>query len=184
MVPLLLRGIHCLLLVVPAGTALCSDAPAAPTAAAPDGIWQQAAVLPMPAGRANYDEVAARLPLTQAPVASVVLARLNIALHQARQRTHQQLCAGQWTPSGALHLEYGPQIEQHSTATTPHRYWAYRSLRQPGPFACRGVNRDRFFQEMSRHLPGWITIRPAGQDVAYRQGQGVLPVTQSRIAAK
>lgn len=184
MVPLVLRGICCLLLVMPASAAQCSDAPVAPAGAPPGKTSQLAGMLLTPGRHEDYDEVTARLPLAQAPVASVVLARINVALHQARQRAGQQLCAGQWTPSGALYLEQGPQLEEHSPATTRGPYWSYRSLRQPSTAPCQGISRDRFFQEMSRHLPDWITVRPAGREIAYRQGQGILPSGQSRIAAK
>lgn len=184
MVALVLRGICCLLLVLPVSVALCSEAPVAPPGEAPGRASQQAALLLTPGRHEDYDEVTARLPLAQAPVASVALARINVALHQARQRAGQQLCADQWTPSGALYLEWGPQLEEHSPATTRAPYWSYRSLRQPSTAACQGISRDRFFQEMSRHLPDWITVRPAGREIAYRQGQGILPSGQSRIAAK
>lgn len=184
MAPLLLRGIHCILLVLPAGSAVCADTAPPATAATATALEQPVADSNRWPSQQDYDEVIAMVPREQAPLASVVLAEVNIALHDARRRTQQALCAGQWTPNGTLLLQYGPQLEVPEPATPQARSWIYQAIRQPNNIACDQVTRAGFFLEMSRHLPDWITIRPAGQPIAYRQGQGILPPQQARIAAR
>jgi hypothetical protein len=184
MAPLLLRGIHCILLVLPAGSAVCADTAPPPTAAAASTLEQPVAGGNRWPGQQDYDEVIAVVPQEQAALASVVLAEVNIALHDARRRTQQALCAGQWAPNGTLLLQYGPQLEAPDPAAANARAWIYRAIRQPNDIACDQVTRVGFFLEMSRHLPDWITIRPAGQPIAYRQGQGILPPQQARMAAR
>jgi len=184
MAPLLLRSIRCILLVLPVGSAVCadSDTPATPIAVTTGP--QAVADNKPPPGRQHYDEVIAVIPREQAALASVVLAEVSIALHGARQRTQHVLCAGQWTPNGPLVLQYGPQLEAQSSAASHPRSWIYRAFREPSTLSCNQVTRARFFVEMSRQLPDWITIRPAGQPIAYRQGQSVLPPPQTRMAAR
>lgn len=184
MARLLLRGIHCILLALPAGTGLCSDSAALPAAAMTD-IPEQTVVDPdTSSNQQDYDEVTALIPMEQAALASVALAQVNIALYNARLRAQQALCATAWTPNGALLLEYGPQLAEQAPAISHTRSWIYRSLRQPNNIACNQITRSGFFLEMSRHLPGWISIRPAGQQTAYRQGQGVLSPRHSQLAAR
>ena len=183
MPPLLLRGIHCILLVLPAGSAVCADTAPPATAATATTLEQPVTDSDSWPGQRHYDEVIAVVPQERAALASVVLAEVNIALHDARRRARQALCAGQWTPNGALFLEYGPQLEQQTSTASQPRSWIYRAFRRPNKLTCKQVPRARFFLEMSRHLPNWITVRPAGQEIAYRQGQGVFPPQQASMAA-
>lgn len=116
----------------------------------------------------NYDLLLADIPRQQAPIASVALAKLQIALYQAKTRTEQQLCNGNWSPRGKTLSQSGPEFTVHSD--TRNKNWHYRSLRQPHPLACPRVTRAQFFMEMSRHLPKWVVIKPAGQLTAFSQG--------------
>ena len=128
-----------------------------------------------------YDQVIARPPLTQTPVAAVALARINIALYKAKQSAEESLCDGQWTPLGTL-----VQLQSHAPYETADGigdskiFWRFRFLRSPQSLSCGNVSRAQFFQEMSRYLPEWIQIRPAGQLTAFRQGDTTLP---GRISA-
>jgi hypothetical protein len=114
----------------------------------------------------------------------VVTAQIHIALHKARRRAQRVLCAGEWTPAGVLLREDGPRLVRHPLQVSPDRFWLYRSFRQPGPLSCGEVTRAHFFMEISRHLPDWLTIRPAGQRVAYQQGRRVLASQQAHLAAR
>ncbi len=130
-----------------------------------------------------YDQIVARIPLRQASTGSVALANLNIALHNAKQQAEIKLCDGQWAAQGALVFQQGPVIERSPAHTNEIPSWHYVALRHPWEFACGLNSRAAFFLEMSRHLPAWIQIRPAGQFTAFRQGETVL-LEQKSIAIK
>jgi len=116
---------------------------------------------------AGYDQVIAHIPHDRAAIASVALAEVNIALHYAKKRTEDGLCHGNWTPSGEALRQFGPRpVAQRAE----QKIWLYQSWRKAHPLACDGVSRAQFFLEMSRHLPAWISIRPAGQTTAFNQG--------------
>jgi hypothetical protein len=122
-----------------------------------------------------YDQVVAYPSLQQAPTAAVALAQINIALYQAKRNTEQSLCGGQWTPLGPFVEQQGPTIGALPDATYNSRVsWRFNSLRHPQNLSCSNVSRTRFFMEMSRHLPEWIQIRPAGQFTAFQQGNPIL----------
>jgi hypothetical protein len=115
------------------------------------------------------------MPRKAAPVASVALATINIALHNARLNAEQALCGGLWAPRGRLLHQQGPSIAL--MRLSPHKTvknWHYNTLREAQPLACKTVSRADFFLEMSRHLPDWILIRPAGQFTAYHKGKNIL----------
>jgi hypothetical protein len=116
----------------------------------------------------EYDRVVAEMPAEQAVIGSVALAKLNIILRSARRHAQQKLCQGHWSPGGKTIQVNGPEP---SSGTTGQPVWHYQSLRQAHPLACTGVSRTRFFLEMSRHLPEWVTIRPAGSTVTFRLGE-------------
>lgn len=116
-----------------------------------------------------YDQVNADIPLDGTPIASVALARLTIALHHAKSRTEARLCHGNWSPSGDIVHQDGPQRETGPTVETG-THWHYTELRQPLSLNCNHISRAQFFLEMSRHLPAWVSVRPAGQFTAFRQG--------------
>lgn len=116
----------------------------------------------------DYDSVIAEMPADQAVIGSVALAKLNIALRSARQHAQQTLCQGHWSLGGKTMLVSGPATTTNSTGQT---VWHYQSLRQPHPLACTGVSRAQFFLEMSRYLPEWVTIRPAGYTAVFRLGE-------------
>ncbi|MFQ5643598.1 MAG: hypothetical protein ACE5FQ_07850 [Thiogranum sp.] len=139
----------------------------------------------LPRNSLNYDQIVARIPMDQAPIRSVALANLNIALHYARQQAVITRCDGQWTPRGPVVFRQGPAIVQGSSHARVPRVssWHYVALRQPGILACDTGSRAAFFLEMSRYLPAWVQIRPAGQLTAFRQGEAVLPV-QEAVAIK
>jgi len=115
-----------------------------------------------------YDQVSARIPRDQAPIASVAMARLIIALHSARKLAVQSLCNGNWSPAGETLQRIGPYLPP--TQTSEDSVWIYQSLQRAQPLTCGEVSRARFFREMSRHLPAWISIRPAGQTTVFNQG--------------
>jgi hypothetical protein len=115
----------------------------------------------------DYDRVTAEIPADQAAIRSVALAKLNIARRSARLHAQQTLCQDHWSPGGKTIQASGPEP---TTNATGQPVWHYQSLRQPHPLACTGVSRTRFFLEMSRHLPEWVTIRPAGYTVVFRPG--------------
>jgi len=116
----------------------------------------------------EYDRVVAEMPADQAATGSVALAKLNIVLRSARLHAQQTLCQGHWSPGGQITQVSAPES---TTNAAGQPVWHYQSLRQPHPLACAGVSRARFFLEMSRHLPGWVTIRPAGYAVVFRLGE-------------
>lgn len=129
----------------------------------------------LPHDRWSYDQVTAQIPRKEAPIASVALAKINISLHKARRKAEQKLCAGQWTPQGPVLHQQGPALEQASSAQGhANRFWHYNALRSPPSLSCSAVSRARFYLEMSRHLPEWVQIRPAGLNFAFQQGQAVL----------
>ena len=133
----------------------------------------------------DFDEVAASLPRDLAPIPAVVIAQVNIAMHQARQRAEQKLCAGRWTPRGTKAQEIGPLLpDVQSSATASNESWVYRSFRTPENLGCGQVTRSYFFQEVSRHLPAWITVRPATQVTAYRQGIAIGAAQPSIVATR
>jgi len=116
----------------------------------------------------EYDRVMAEMPAHQADIGSVALAKLNIALRSARLNAQQTLCQGHWSPGGKTMQVSGPEP---ATNAAGQPVWHYQSLRQPHPLACTGVSRAQFFLEMSRHLPEWVTIHPAGYTTAFRLGE-------------
>lgn len=129
----------------------------------------------------DYDQVVVQMPAEQAPIAAVAMARLMIALHTARKQAALSLCNGNWTPGGEPVQQIGPL----ALAPDPEAsIWLYESLRRPRPLACKDVSRARFFMEMSRHLPAWISIRPAGQATAFRQGVAISPGTDAAFASR
>jgi hypothetical protein len=131
---------------------------------------------PEPAGTAaDYDQVIARVPADQASIAPVALAELNIALHQAKKQAATALCNGNWFADGEVIQQLGPVPAAPAGDTT---VWIYRTERRAMPLPCEHTSRAQFFQEMSRHLPAWISIRPAGQLTGYSQGDALpLPDT-------
>lgn len=116
----------------------------------------------------EFDSVMAEIPADQATIGSVALAKLNIALRSARLHAQQTLCHGHWSPGGESLKVSGPAPGKNAFGQP---VWHYQSLRQPHPLACSGVSRARFFLEMSRHLPAWVTIRPAGYTIAFQLGK-------------
>jgi len=127
----------------------------------------------------EYDRVMAEMPSHQAAIGSVALAKLNIALRSARLHAQQALCQGHWSPGGKTMQVNGPEP---ATNAAGQPVWHYQSLRQPHPLACTGVSRARFFLEMSRHLPEWVTIHPAGYTSAFRLGE-TEPVRPASLAS-
>ena len=128
----------------------------------------------------SYDQVVASVPRKEAQTASVALACITIALHSAKQNAEHALCGGRWAPRGNLMHRTGPAIDQSLPAATKTGItWQYSALRQALPLNCGKISRAEFFMEMSRHLPAWIQIRPAGQLSAYRQGENILLNTQT-----
>ena len=121
-----------------------------------------------------YDQIVARIPLSHAPTGAVVLADLNIALHKAKQQAEFNLCSGQWAPQGTVVYQRGPFVERHSSSANEILSWHYIAFRHPSELACGATSRAAFFLEMSRYLPAWIQIRPAGQRIAFQQGETVM----------
>jgi len=136
-----------------------------------------------PASNLDYDQIVARIPPDQAPISSVALANLNIVLYNARQQAAVTLCGGQWTPLGSLVFQQGPVASHSPPQASAIPSWHYTALRYPRMLPCSTSSRAVFFMEMSRHLPAWVTIRPAGQLTAFRQGETVLP-GQENVAFK
>ena len=158
----LLRQIACLAALLPSGFMALAQPPADD-----------------PASPRRVDEVQARLPVERAATSSVVLARIQIALHRAYRNTSQSLCGGHWMPRGRLVFRQGPErLSNDGHPATNGGHWVYRALRHPPALDCKGVSRAEYFLEVSRHLPDWISIRPAGQLIAFRSGQ---PDTRDRI---
>jgi len=144
----------------------------APAAPAPD--VPAAFIMP------DHDQVIARMPGTDAQIAPVMLAQLTIALHQAKKQAADALCQGHWLPDGERILQLGPvPVTQDDGSTV----WVYQAARRALPLACEQVSRAQFFLEMSRHLPAWVTIRPAGQLTAYRQGNALF-IAPSHLATR
>ncbi|VAW75141.1 hypothetical protein MNBD_GAMMA15-1932 [hydrothermal vent metagenome] len=122
----------------------------------------------------SYDEFTANIPLQQAETPSVALAQIYIALYHAKQITEAKLCDGKWTSSGTLLYRQGPGINADSRPDNTgggNQSWHYQSLRQPVALVCPNVVRGEYFLEMSRHLPAWISVRPAGYETTFRLGQ-------------
>jgi hypothetical protein len=136
-----------------------------------------------PSDSLAYDQIVARIPHNQAPIRSVALASLSIALHNAKQQAEISLCDGQWAPHGSVVFQQGPVMKRSSPDKNEMPSWHYNALRQPREFVCGTSSRAAFFLEMSRYLPAWIQIRPAGQFTAFRQGETVL-LEQESIAIK
>jgi hypothetical protein len=129
---------------------------------------------PAAATELDYDQVTAYIPQAPGEIAAVALARLVIALHDARGRAASKFCSGNRAPSGAA-------VQQTMDRLPDQKIWFYRSLRQPLPLACGPVSREQFFLEMSRHLPLWVSLRPAGQNTTFSQGAMIEPLPQSRF---
>lgn len=130
----------------------------------------------------QFDQVIARVPAKQAPLAAVALAQIEIALYEARNSAAATLCPGNWTPRGPIHETQGPYPADPLHADRKSSYWIYQSLREPVAVQCGQVSRSELFLEISRHLPDWILIRPAGQTVAYRRGKAVPGDHASMVA--
>jgi len=130
-----------------------------------------------------YDQIVAWIPLDQAPIGSAALANLNVALHNAKQQAEINLCNGQWAPRGSVVFQQGPVIKQRSPGTNEILTWYYNVFRHPWKISCGTTSRAAFFLEMSRYLPDWIQIRPAGQSTAFRQGES-LQLEQETVAIK
>ena len=128
----------------------------------------------------NYDQVIARIPYSRAGIASVALAELNIILYEAKTSAEQTLCDGHWSPSGEALQQVGPLAVKQRDA---EKIWLYQSLRRAHPLACDGVSRAEYFLEMSRHLPAWVSIRPAGQISVFNQGV-VQPLPPASLAER
>lgn len=128
----------------------------------------------------NYDQFIAQMPHNRAAIASVALAKLNIALRNAKNRAEQTLCHGDWTPSGEVLQQIGPLAVAPDGAP---KIWLYQSLRRAHPLACDRVSRAQFFLEMSRHLPAWVSIRPAGQIISFSEGLA-QPLPPSYLAVR
>jgi len=128
----------------------------------------------------DYDQVIAQIPGDHARIASVALAELNIALHQAKKQAALTLCQGHWMPSGEVVQQLGPLPVTQSDGGT---IWIYQAARHAHPLACEHTSRAQFFQEMSRHLPAWISLRPAGELVTFSQGH-VKPPPHPRLAIR
>ena len=125
-----------------------------------------------PAADEGYDLVVAHIPGSRAKIAPVALAELRIVLHRAKKQAALSLCQGNWLPEGELLQQLGPL----PVALTGGEYvWIYQAAWRAAPLACEHTSRGQFFQEMSRHLPEWVTVSPAGQLSAYRQGQELPP---------
>jgi hypothetical protein len=156
------RLFHCAVLAVPL-LLTSTDVGALPDASA--------------ATQALYsDQVIVELPLDQAEIAAVALARLTIVLHRAKQRAADTLCHGRWPPDGATLQQFGPVVVAQSPGDA---VWRYETIRRALPLKCNGVSRARFFMEMSRYLPAWVTVRPAGETTCFRQGSRLTdPVEQ------
>jgi len=134
-----------------------------------------------PVDNLAYDQIVARIPLDYAATGAVALANLNIALHNAKQQAEITLCKGQWTPHGPVVFQQGPAIKRSPPQGMSS--WHFSAFRQPAKLACGSTSRTAFFLEMSRYLPAWIKIRPAGQLIAFRQGETVM-LEQSTVAIK
>lgn len=130
-----------------------------------------------------YDQIVARIPLDQAPIGAAALANLNITLCKAKQQAEFTLCNGQWTPHGSVVFQQGPVMKRTSPNTNEMPSWQYNVLRHPRELACGATSRAAFFLEMSRYLPDWVQIRPAGQSTAFRQGETVQ-LEQETVAIK
>ena len=123
--------------------------------------------------RWSYDEVTANVPRQQAEIPSVALAKINIALYRAKQLTEERLCTGKWTSRGTLLYRQGSEA-----ADT----WFFQFIRSPEALVCPDVTRAEYFMEMSRHLPAWISVRPAGQATTFRLGQVFTDGQHSLVA--
>ncbi|TCK19187.1 hypothetical protein DFR30_2484 [Thiogranum longum] len=124
-------------------------------------------------GRLAHDEVIAHIPRHLAETPSVALAKFNIVLYRAKHLTEQRLCEGKWTPRGALLYQYIPgeaDTRPHTSGNKPGS-WLVQTFRSPVNLACPDTTRAEYFLEMSRHLPAWISVRPAGQITVFRLGQ-------------
>lgn len=126
-----------------------------------------------------YDQVMARIPGDTAGIAPVALAQLNIALHRAKKQAATALCKGSWLPDGEIVQQLGPLPV---ILTNYKTVWIYQVARRPVPLACEQASRAQFFQEMSRHLPAWVSIRPAGGLTTYRLGVAE-PLPHPRLAS-
>lgn len=128
----------------------------------------------------RFDQVVVEMPATEASTGAVALARINISLRTARERAVNSLCEGNWTPAGAIEKAIGPYLVETASGET----WHYRALRSANPLACRHVTRARFFIEMSRHLPSWFSIRPAGYRIAFRNNGEAESISPSSLAKR
>jgi hypothetical protein len=127
--------------------------------------------------QASYDQVIAKIPFNRAATAAVALAELNIAMHKAKKNAEQTLCHGNWSPTGETRQEVGPLVVK---LNADQKIWLYRSLRRAHPLVCPRISRAQFFLEVSRHLPAWVSIRPAGQARVFNQGS-VQPLPVSHL---
>lgn len=132
----------------------------------------------------EFDQFTAWIPLDDAPLPSVALAQLNVALYTAKQRTAQSLCSDQWMANGPLYDQAKPSLQPLTAGHSGKQAWFYYALRHPKPVPCKNVSRVRFFREMSRHLPEWVVVRPAGYRTAFRQGGAVFPEEQHLLATR
>jgi len=130
--------------------------------------------------RWSHDEIVAYVPRQLAETPAVALAKINIAVYNAKQLTEQQLCVGKWTPRGTLLYRQGPRPYDNKGN---NGVWFIQTFRSPENLICSDVTRAEYFMEMSRHLPEWVSVRPAGQTITFRLGQ-IFREGQQPLAAR
>ncbi len=110
---------------------------------------------PVPAAGAGYEYVTARIPDAQQRIAPAALAQLNILLYRAKRSAAKTLCDGNWLAEGRLVQQSGPLPV---TTADGALVWLYSAAREAAPLPCGRVSRQRFSQEMLRHLPHWVSL--------------------------
>jgi hypothetical protein len=105
-------------------------------------------------------------------------------MHRAERRAENDRCGGRWTPQGPLSHQRGPRVDRREAGTGRSEGWLFHSLRLPERVFCEQASRARCFLEMSRHLPGWISIGPADQLTACRRRERLSPSWEQLLAVR
>jgi len=111
--------------------------------------------------------ILAEVERRQAPTPSVALAWATVTLLNAKRKTDQELCQGTWTFLGKVGEVRPPRAAVSRNGTGN---WQLALSWAPRLTACEGIDRDRYFLTLSRHLPAGFRLRDGITHAWFHQG--------------
>lgn len=104
------------------------------------------------------------VPREQAQTAAVAKALTHIALGNARERTGEELCGGNWLFNRKVTGRVEPIPAWSPASSGSYPAWYYRISHQPGFHGCASRPATQLYRKMQANLPAWIAITPATQE--------------------